>query len=140
MIYVCSPIRERCLMKIKVKIINSEFLLEYVEGLDNNVLQYGKPFGEKDTNYVLWGQYYRMVEADDLEVSEFINSMNKKLKDPIDSFKKFIKTNIPTKSLILWDPHGGEDILNDPLYFYSLCHLHIRKSKIKSIKQKICQI
>lgn len=136
-------IRERTLMSIKVKIINGEFFLEYVEDLDNNVLQYGKPFGEKDTNYVLWGQYYRKVEADDLEVSEFINSINKKLKDPFDSFEKFIKTNIPTKSLRLWDPHGtnrcgGEDILNNPLYFYNLCHLHIRKSKIKSIKQKIC--
>jgi hypothetical protein len=81
-----------------------------------------------------------MVDADDLEVSEFINSINKKLLEPFESFKNFIKTNIPKKDIRLWDPHGGWDIVNDPLNFYNLCHLHIRKSKIKSIKQKICQI
>ena len=136
----CGPIKVRQMMSIKVKVINGDFCLEYVDDLDNKILHYGIPFGEKDIFCVLWGNYYRMVDADDLEVSEFINSINKKLLEPFESFKKFIKTNIPKKDIRLWDPHGGWDIVNDPLNFYNLCHLHIRKSKIKSIKQKICQI
>ncbi len=130
--------RERKLIKVKVS--NGTLYVENVDSFKNKKFDYGMPFGEKDISCVLWIKYYRKVVGDDFLVNRYIESLNLALFKSYNIFKSQVKKVPFTRSMKMWDPHNGLDVIqHDSLPFYNYFHSYFRKEKITKIKNNIRQ-